>query len=205
MENNISGSVFVVWPLKTFEKEHLSQLSNECSLLDMLVYDDTDHDNHLDLNEFYAAFSKLYSKSRPILSVGSFICLLVDDRAAAAVDGAAWLDAAQLVAACPIQLSSFKPIALISFELMSNCWDQFGSGNSTIGDRLRPDGCQIKSALKRNCETLIYPIGWRDKKRNISTQKEEERKQGRERKSIDNGCFRPPSIVATRRELQTTR
>lgn len=48
---------------KTFEKEHLSQLSNECSLLDMLVYDDTDHDNHLDLNEFYAAFSKLYSVS----------------------------------------------------------------------------------------------------------------------------------------------
>ena len=28
----------------------------------MLVYDDTDHDNHLDLNEFYAAFSKLYSE-----------------------------------------------------------------------------------------------------------------------------------------------
>lgn len=29
----------------------------------MLAYDDVDHDTHLNLNEFYAAFSKLYSKS----------------------------------------------------------------------------------------------------------------------------------------------
>lgn len=28
----------------------------------MLAYDDVDHDTHLNLNEFYAAFSKLYSK-----------------------------------------------------------------------------------------------------------------------------------------------
>ncbi|EFX61692.1 hypothetical protein DAPPUDRAFT_272172, partial [Daphnia pulex] len=47
-------------PLPTFEDEHLSQLSKECSLSDMLVYDDVDHDTHLNLNEFYASFSKLY-------------------------------------------------------------------------------------------------------------------------------------------------
>ena len=28
----------------------------------MLAYDDVDHDTHLNLNEFYAAFSKLYTK-----------------------------------------------------------------------------------------------------------------------------------------------
>ncbi len=48
--------------MQTFEDEHLSQLSKECSLSDMLAYDDVDHDTHLNLNEFYAAFSKLYSK-----------------------------------------------------------------------------------------------------------------------------------------------
>ena len=48
--------------VQTFEDEHLSQLSKECSLTDMLAYDDVDHDTHLNLNEFYAAFSKLYSK-----------------------------------------------------------------------------------------------------------------------------------------------
>lgn len=30
----------------------------------MLAYDDADRDGHLNLNEFYAAFSKLYSKPR---------------------------------------------------------------------------------------------------------------------------------------------
>jgi len=30
-------------------------------LSDMLAYDDADRDTHLNLNEFYAAFSKLYS------------------------------------------------------------------------------------------------------------------------------------------------
>lgn len=29
----------------------------------MLGFDDSDHDGHLNLNEFYAAFSKLYSKA----------------------------------------------------------------------------------------------------------------------------------------------
>jgi len=38
----------------------------------MLAYDDVDHDTHLNLNEFYAAFSKLYSKP---LSLFSLCCL----------------------------------------------------------------------------------------------------------------------------------
>ena len=48
--------------MQTLEDEHLSQLSKECSLMDMLAYDDVDHDTHRNLNEFYAAFSKLYTK-----------------------------------------------------------------------------------------------------------------------------------------------
>lgn len=58
---------------KTFEDEHLSQLSKECSLTDMLAFDDADHDGHLNLNEFYAAFSKLYSKIDSTLFHPSFL------------------------------------------------------------------------------------------------------------------------------------
>lgn len=43
-------------------KENLHQVSSGCSLGDMLTYDDTDRDGRLDINEFYVAFSKLYSK-----------------------------------------------------------------------------------------------------------------------------------------------
>jgi|688.fasta_scaffold842259_1 hypothetical protein len=39
----------------------------------MLAYDDVDHDTHLNLNEFYAAFSKLYSK--PLFSLCCFLFL----------------------------------------------------------------------------------------------------------------------------------
>lgn len=42
--------------------EHLEALSNGCSLAHMIQYDDTDHDGRLTINEFYLAFSKLYSK-----------------------------------------------------------------------------------------------------------------------------------------------
>ncbi|XP_066987827.1 follistatin-related protein 5-like isoform X2 [Macrobrachium rosenbergii] len=45
------------------EMEEVSRLAEECSLVDMLRYDDTDGDGHLSLNEFYTAFSKLYSVS----------------------------------------------------------------------------------------------------------------------------------------------
>lgn len=42
--------------------EHLETLSNGCTLAHMIQYDDTDHDGRLTINEFYIAFSKLYSK-----------------------------------------------------------------------------------------------------------------------------------------------
>ncbi|KAK6630501.1 hypothetical protein RUM43_014846 [Polyplax serrata] len=44
-------------------KENLHLTSNGCGLADMLAYDDTDRDGRLDINEFYFAFSKLYSVS----------------------------------------------------------------------------------------------------------------------------------------------
>lgn len=43
--------------------EHLEALSNGCSLAHMIQFDDTDHDGRLTINEFYLAFSKLYSVS----------------------------------------------------------------------------------------------------------------------------------------------
>ena len=59
---SIEHHFFVTCPHQSCEDEHLSQLSKECSLSDMLAYDDADRDTHLNLNEFYAAFSKLYSQ-----------------------------------------------------------------------------------------------------------------------------------------------
>ncbi|XP_073991305.1 follistatin-related protein 5-like isoform X2 [Rhodnius prolixus] len=48
---------------KISDQEHLNELSEGCSLGDMLKYDDSDKDNLLSVNEFYSAFSKLYSLS----------------------------------------------------------------------------------------------------------------------------------------------
>ncbi|KAK7788916.1 hypothetical protein R5R35_007352 [Gryllus longicercus] len=45
------------------KKEHLNKLAKGCSLGHMLAYDDTDKDGKLNINEFYVAFSKLYSVS----------------------------------------------------------------------------------------------------------------------------------------------
>ena len=53
--------------MQVSDQEHLSQLSKGCDLRDMIVYDDNDKDGGLAINEFYSAFSKLYSKL--ILSV----------------------------------------------------------------------------------------------------------------------------------------
>lgn len=43
-------------------EEHLEDLSNGCALNDMLVFDDSNNDRSLSINEFYQAFNKLYSK-----------------------------------------------------------------------------------------------------------------------------------------------
>ncbi|GFV71467.1 follistatin-related protein 5 [Trichonephila clavipes] len=45
------------------ERDHLGQLSTSCILADMLLFDDADKDGRLNINEFYLAFSKLYSVS----------------------------------------------------------------------------------------------------------------------------------------------
>ncbi|KAJ8674779.1 hypothetical protein QAD02_010565, partial [Eretmocerus hayati] len=45
------------------EREELEQLSKGCSITHMIVYDDADADGKLNINEFYMAFSKLYSVS----------------------------------------------------------------------------------------------------------------------------------------------
>ncbi|XP_012252708.2 follistatin-related protein 5-like isoform X2 [Athalia rosae] len=44
-------------------REELEQLSRGCSLGHMISYDDADKDGRLNINEFYMAFSKLYSVS----------------------------------------------------------------------------------------------------------------------------------------------
>jgi hypothetical protein len=44
------------------EREDLEQLSKGCSLGHMISFDDVDRDGRLNINEFYLAFSKLYSK-----------------------------------------------------------------------------------------------------------------------------------------------
>lgn len=40
----------------------MEELSAGCNLSHMISYDDTDGDGRLNVNEFYMAFSKLYSK-----------------------------------------------------------------------------------------------------------------------------------------------
>lgn len=42
--------------------ERLDVLSNGCGLNDMLVFDDGNNDRMLNINEFYQAFNKMYSK-----------------------------------------------------------------------------------------------------------------------------------------------
>ncbi|KAJ8982694.1 hypothetical protein NQ317_013166 [Molorchus minor] len=44
-------------------QERLDTIGSGCSLSNMIQYDDTDHDEKLSINEFYVAFSKLYSVS----------------------------------------------------------------------------------------------------------------------------------------------
>ncbi|XP_050531611.1 follistatin-related protein 5-like [Daktulosphaira vitifoliae] len=49
--------------VKVNKQEKLKALSNVCVLSDMIIFEDMDKDGRLGLNEFYAAFSKLYSLS----------------------------------------------------------------------------------------------------------------------------------------------
>ena len=55
------------------EKDHLGQLSGSCILADMLLFDDSDRDGTMTINEFYSAFSKLDSKCEPPSSLPSHV------------------------------------------------------------------------------------------------------------------------------------
>lgn len=55
--------------LQVAAQEHLDNFSNGCSLSSMIQFDDTDQDGKLNINEFYVAFSKLYSKHKPRLYI----------------------------------------------------------------------------------------------------------------------------------------
>jgi hypothetical protein len=43
-------------------EKNLGKLAPGCNLVDLLRYDDSGRDGQLNINEFYTAFNKLYSK-----------------------------------------------------------------------------------------------------------------------------------------------
>lgn len=47
---------------KVTKQDKLNDISDVCVMSDMIHFEDMDKDGRLGLNEFYAAFSKLYSK-----------------------------------------------------------------------------------------------------------------------------------------------
>uniref|UniRef100_A0A6P7FSV5 Follistatin-related protein 5-like isoform X1 n=1 Tax=Diabrotica virgifera virgifera TaxID=50390 RepID=A0A6P7FSV5_DIAVI len=60
-DRNNNGNLEATELNEMYIQERLETLSRGCSLSDMILYDDTDHDGKLSINEFYVAFSKLYS------------------------------------------------------------------------------------------------------------------------------------------------
>lgn len=40
----------------------MGKLASGCNMVDLLRFDDSDHNGQLNINEFYTAFNKLYSK-----------------------------------------------------------------------------------------------------------------------------------------------
>ncbi|XP_076032661.1 follistatin-related protein 5-like isoform X3 [Oratosquilla oratoria] len=54
---------YLTWTVdhQVSKTEKVNKLSEDCTLEDMFRFDDTNGDDHLSLNEFYSAFSKLYS------------------------------------------------------------------------------------------------------------------------------------------------
>lgn len=62
-DQNNNGLLEVEELALSSRKERLHILSNGCALDDMLVFDDANSDRVLNINEFYAAFNKMYSLS----------------------------------------------------------------------------------------------------------------------------------------------
>ncbi|XP_045617913.2 follistatin-related protein 5 isoform X3 [Procambarus clarkii] len=62
-DTNNNGALDKDELVQVSQVEEVNRLAEDCSLVDMLRYDDSNTDGHLNLNEFYTAFSKLYSVS----------------------------------------------------------------------------------------------------------------------------------------------
>ncbi|XP_063920258.1 follistatin-related protein 5-like [Zophobas morio] len=62
-DSNNNGNLEATELNEIAAQERLDSLSSGCSLSNMIQYDDADHDGKLSINEFYVAFSKLYSVS----------------------------------------------------------------------------------------------------------------------------------------------
>ncbi|KAG1696653.1 Follistatin-related protein 5 [Nymphon striatum] len=62
-DQNNNGLLEAVELDEIAKNDNLDKLSRKCKLSDMLKFDDADHDGHLNINEFYDAYSKLYSVS----------------------------------------------------------------------------------------------------------------------------------------------
>lgn len=56
-----------LWRSQITKQDKLDDISDVCVMSDMIRFEDMDKDGRLGLNEFYAAFSKLYSKYGPLL------------------------------------------------------------------------------------------------------------------------------------------
>ncbi|XP_071050414.1 follistatin-related protein 5-like isoform X2 [Onthophagus taurus] len=62
-DRNNNGNLEATELNEVTSQEHLETLSKGCSLSNMIAYEDSDKDGKLNINEFYVAFSKLYSVS----------------------------------------------------------------------------------------------------------------------------------------------
>lgn len=60
--------------LQVAKRENLQRITEKCNLENLITKEDIDKDNRLGTNEFYAAFSKLYSKYRLFFFLLVFYC-----------------------------------------------------------------------------------------------------------------------------------
>ncbi|CAL4086805.1 unnamed protein product, partial [Meganyctiphanes norvegica] len=62
-DTNNNGALDKEELIQVSQQEEVQRMADDCTLLDMIRFDDANSDGHLSLNEFYTAFSKLYSVS----------------------------------------------------------------------------------------------------------------------------------------------
>lgn len=61
------------------KQDKLNDMSAVCVMSDMIRFEDMDKDGRLGLNEFYAAFSKLYSKCLQTIKANSNATSTIDE------------------------------------------------------------------------------------------------------------------------------